>query len=169
MGKRNYKGKLEFEGEYLKGEKNGKGIEYFSDGIIKFEGDYKNGKKHGQGKDYDIKNNVISELKNGKGFLKELDENGKLKFEGEYLNGEKNGKGKEYYRNGKLFFQGEYKKGKKWNGKGYDESGNYSLFLFHFFLHLNILLHILISLYNYILSLLFFLRLYILQKILLFS
>jgi antitoxin component YwqK of YwqJK toxin-antitoxin module len=28
----NYKGKLVFEGEYLNGERNGKGIEYYSNG-----------------------------------------------------------------------------------------------------------------------------------------
>ena len=34
-------GKLEFEGEYLNGERNGKGKEYYYDGKIKFEGEYK--------------------------------------------------------------------------------------------------------------------------------
>ena len=32
--------KLEFEGEYLNGEKNGNGKEYDEDGKLKFEGDY---------------------------------------------------------------------------------------------------------------------------------
>ena len=73
-------GKLFFEGEYLNGEKNGKGIEYYSDG--KLECIYVNG--------------VIN------GIAKKYYENGALKFEGEYLNGEKNGKGKEYYENGAL-------------------------------------------------------------------
>jgi len=35
---------LEFEGEYLNGEKNGKGIQYFR-GKLDFEGEYLNGKK----------------------------------------------------------------------------------------------------------------------------
>ena len=37
-----YKGKLSFEGEYLKGQKNGKGKEYY-DGELSFEGQYLNG------------------------------------------------------------------------------------------------------------------------------
>ena len=38
-------GKLEYEGEYLNDEKNGKGKEYYSNGNIKFEGGYINGKR----------------------------------------------------------------------------------------------------------------------------
>ena len=37
--------KLEFEGEYLKGERNGKGKEYNFFGDIKFEAEYLNGKR----------------------------------------------------------------------------------------------------------------------------
>ena len=70
-----------FEGEYLNGERNGKGKEYNDDGELKFVGEYLNGK-----------------IWNGK--VKEYNYyNGKLEFEGEYLNGKKNGKGKEYYEN----------------------------------------------------------------------
>ena len=65
---------LTFEGEYLKGKRNGKGKEYNQDGKLKFEGEYLNGQKHGKGKEYY--------------------DNGKLCFEGEYLNGKE--KGKEY-------------------------------------------------------------------------
>ena len=96
-------GKLEFEGEYLNGKRNGKGKEYFYIGDLEFEGEYLNGKKHGKGKEYY--------------------DNGKLEFEGEYLNGEINGKVKEYYDNGNLKFEGEYFNGKKWNGKGYNKDG----------------------------------------------
>jgi len=39
-----YDGKLEFEGEYLNGKRNGKGKEYI-DGELIFEGEYLNGKK----------------------------------------------------------------------------------------------------------------------------
>ena len=38
-----FDGKLEFEGEYLNGEKNGKGKEYEDNGILKCEGKYLNG------------------------------------------------------------------------------------------------------------------------------
>ena len=101
---------------------------------------------------YDQQKNIICEIKEGKGNMKEIDDYHNLIYEGEYLNGERNGKGKEYkygklifegeylngLRNGKvkeyyiniinkkltLLFEGEYKNGKKWNGKGYDENGN---------------------------------------------
>ena len=130
-GKRNGKGKeyflnggLEFEGEYLNGKRNGKGKEYNWDGKLKFEGEYLNDFKW-NGKAYNKLGNVIYELKDGKGLIKEYnefnedeDENeyNHLKFEGEYLNGERNGKGKQYF-NGQLIFEGEYLNGKK-NGKG---------------------------------------------------
>ena len=60
--------KLKFEGEYLNGEKNGKGKEYDNGNLI-FEDEYLNGEKNGKGKEYY--------------------ENGRLKFEGEYLNGKR--------------------------------------------------------------------------------
>ena len=41
-------GKLEFEGEYLNGERNGKGKEYYN-GKLEFEGKYLNGKRNGKG------------------------------------------------------------------------------------------------------------------------
>ena len=37
--------KLEFEGEYLNGKRNGKGKEYARDGTLKFEGEYLNGER----------------------------------------------------------------------------------------------------------------------------
>ena len=56
-----------FKGEYLNGERNGKGKEYGYEDKLVFEGEYLNGKRNGKGKEYDI--------------------NGKLIYEGEYLNG----------------------------------------------------------------------------------
>ena len=43
---RNYynNGEIEFEGEYINGERNGKGKEFNYNGKLKFEGEYKNGK-----------------------------------------------------------------------------------------------------------------------------
>ena len=39
-------GKLKFEGEYLNGERNGKGKEYNAyDGKLRFEGEYLNGER----------------------------------------------------------------------------------------------------------------------------
>ena len=40
-----YDGKLEFEGEYLKGKRNGKGKEYYDNDKLIFEGEYLNGEK----------------------------------------------------------------------------------------------------------------------------
>ena len=82
-----------FEGEYLNGQKHGKGKEYYDNGRIKFEGEYLNGKRW-NGIGYNTRNNKVYELINGYGLVKEYYDNGKLKFEGEYLNGEKHGKGK---------------------------------------------------------------------------
>ena len=93
---------LLFDGEYLNGERNGKGEEYYENGNSQFEGEYLNGKKW-NGEGYDKYGNLVYELKNGNGFVKEYDKfEGYLKFEGEYLYGERNGKGKEYNSNGKI-------------------------------------------------------------------
>ena len=140
MGKEfNYFGVLIFEGEYLHGERNGKGIEHycfkhnnkkyegtflngkrngrgkefnFFTGNIRFEGEYLNGKEW-NGKGYNENNEIDYEVNNGSGFIKKYDNKGILKCKGEYLNGEKNGKVTKYNGNGKLIFEGEYLKGKK--------------------------------------------------------
>ena len=76
-------GELIFEGEYIKGVRNGKGKEYrvskdHGSELI-FEGEYLNGQKwNGKGKEYDKFEHLL--------------------FDGEYLNGQKwNGIYKEYY------------------------------------------------------------------------
>ena len=127
-GKRNGKGKefyrngrLKFEGEYLNGKRNGKGKEYNANNILLFEGEYLNGKKW-NGKAYNG-NNIINEIKNGTGFMKDYDNDWQinLEFEGEYINGERYGKGKEYDSlDHQLIFEGEYLNGEKWNGKFYN-------------------------------------------------
>ena len=134
-GERNGKGKeydfngvLDFEGEYLNDKRNGKGKEYWGDGKLMFEGEYLsnfkikgkyyiNGKLEFEGefrynnkwngKGYDENGNVIYELINGNGKVKEYDDNGILEFEGEYLNGKRNGKGKKYLGN-HIISDGEY-------------------------------------------------------------
>ena len=59
------------------------------------------------------KGNIIYELINDDGKVKEYWNNGKLLFEGEYLNGKRwNGKGKEYSCI-RLIFEGEYLNGKR--------------------------------------------------------
>jgi hypothetical protein len=112
LGKEYSNTDLKFEGEYF-----GKGKEYyenFESDKLKFDGIYLNDKKW-EGKGYDLSNNIIYELKNGKGYIKEYNfNNNKIEFEGEYLNGEKNGKAKEYYyKTGQLKFEGEYLNNKR--------------------------------------------------------
>ena len=57
--------------------------------------------------------NVIYELINGKGTVREYNYQG-LVYEGEYLNGKRHGKGKEYnYNSGKLEYEGEFDNGER--------------------------------------------------------
>ena len=110
-------GALIFEGEYKNWGINGKGKEYyyFNNNLL-FEGEYINGKKW-NGKGYDgWNNNIIYELKNCIGIIKDFYDNGNLEFEAVYLNGEENGEGKlyydnrkEYYINDNLKFEGKWK------------------------------------------------------------
>ena len=116
-----------FEGEYLNGERSGKGKEYYKDGKLRFDGEYLNNKEL-IGTRYDNNGNIIFKLENninGKG--KEYSYFGLLIFEGEYLNGKKNGKGKEYFNDENfniVIFEGEYRNDLKWNGIGYDPLNN---------------------------------------------
>jgi len=92
---------LEFEGEYINGERNGKGKEYFSEDNLEYEGEYLNGKRHGHGKEYD--------------------DFGELLYEGEYFKGQRHGKGKGmifYLSEDDIEFEGEYLNGKIWKGIG---------------------------------------------------
>ena len=110
--------------------------------ILEYEGEYSFIRKL-NGKGYDENHNIIYELKNGKGKVKEYNDNGKLNYEGEYLygqengigkgydycgkleydgeyfNGKENGLGKKYDNEGNIIFEGEFLNGEKWNGKGY--------------------------------------------------
>ena len=123
----NYKGQPSFEGEYINGKRNGKGKEYFEgnlifegeylydhkikgkeyvNGKIEFEGEYLYDKKW-NGKGYDEYGNILYELNNGNGKVKEYLNDGSIQFDGEYLNGKKNEKCEEYNYIGKLEFEGE--------------------------------------------------------------
>ena len=69
---------------------------FYVNSKLEYEGDYLYNKKF-NGKGYDENGNVIYELINGNGEVKEYDdETGELIFEGEYLNG-KRGKEKVEY------------------------------------------------------------------------
>ena len=150
-GEKNGKGKeyyfdnqLKFEGEYLCGKKHGIGTKFNDSGEVIFKGEYlydlkKKGReyingrleyegdyfldKKWNGKGYDIDGNIIYEIINGNGEVKEYDNyNGILIFEGRYLNGKRSGKGKEYFCNGKIKYEGEYLNGKKHgNGLEYEK------------------------------------------------
>ena len=61
---------LKFEGEYLNGERNGKGKEYYDNGDLKFEGEYLN-EKIWNGKIYNPQGVVECGIKEGKGYIKE--------------------------------------------------------------------------------------------------
>ena len=110
-------------------EKKGKIYKNYDD--LYFADEYLNDLEW-NGKIYDLDDNIIYDLKNGKkidnyeveylnGKGKEYYKSGELKFEGEYLCGRKHGKGKEYYERGKLKFEGEYLYGRKCGkGKDYD-------------------------------------------------
>ena len=79
-------GKLFFEGEYLYDYKL-KGKQYKNE-KLEYEGEYLYYKKF-NGKGYDENGNIIYELINGNGKVKEYNIYGNLIFEGEYLNGKK--------------------------------------------------------------------------------
>ena len=117
---------IKYRGQYLNGERNGKGIEYNYNNNILFEGEYLNGKRW-NGK---LKTKYGEfELNKGKGFIKEINYKDYYTFEGEYLNGKRNGKGKEYdYYNDNLIFEGEYFQGIRWKGTEYEY--NYEKLIF---------------------------------------
>ena len=126
-------GGLKFEGQYLNGERNGKGVFYYKKGTIKFEGEFYKGNRW-NGKGYNPQGEEKYQIINGKGFIREYKENGLILFEGQYINGEITGKGREYdfqielYKNNKnsgnvqlvikgiYIFEGIYLNGKR-NGK----------------------------------------------------
>ena len=134
-----YEGNFAFEGEYKSGKRHGVTKTYDKDNKLNFDGvylydkkrrgkEYTNGKLEYEGeylfdakwngKGYDENGNLLYEINNGNGKIKEYsDYNGKLIFDGEILNGKRTGKGKEYNPMGELTFEGEYLKGKR-NGKG---------------------------------------------------
>ena len=87
---------------------------------MEFEGEFLYDNKF-NGKGYDQDGNIIYELINGNGKVKEYWVIGDILFEGEYLNGKKNGKGKECYFRNILLYEGEFlneKRHGKW--KEYD-------------------------------------------------
>ena len=82
-GKEFFQGKVEYEGIFMNGKREVEGVEYYSNGNIEYSGGFKNGERNGDGKLYDLNENLV--------------------YEGEFNCGNWNGKGKEY-NNGKLIF-----------------------------------------------------------------
>ena len=121
-GKLYVNNKLEYEGEFLYNNKwSGKG--YDENGNIIYELINGNGhvKEYLEIYDYavlEFEGEYLNGKRNGKG--KEYNNyNGLVSFEGEYLDGDRNGKGKEYYDNGNLKFEGEYENHSRKKGKVY--------------------------------------------------
>ena len=78
---------MKFEGEYLYGKKiKGK---FYIKGRLEFDGKFLYDRKW-NGKGYDEHGNIIYELNNGDGKVKEY-KFGNFEFEGEYLKGKKHG------------------------------------------------------------------------------
>jgi hypothetical protein len=109
-----------YEGNFLNGEKNGKGTQVFSSGA-RFEGNFLNDKKSGKGTyTFEDGSKYIGDFLDGKlngnGILYYA--NGLKEYEGYWLNGYYNGKGKSYDKdNGRLNYDGDWLNGKA-HGKG---------------------------------------------------
>ena len=86
-GKEYNEGRLEYEGDYVNGKRNGNGKEYDMNNKLIFCGEFKDGKRW-NGIGYNGANNIVYELKNGKEMVKE-NNFGYLIFGGDYLNGNK--------------------------------------------------------------------------------
>ena len=90
-GKYFYENGEYYIGQWLKGLRNGKGIEYYQNGNIKYSGDFVNDNYEGNGQFFD--------------------ENGNY-YIGQWLNNLPNGKGTEYYKNGNIKYDGNFVNGK---------------------------------------------------------
>jgi hypothetical protein len=109
-------GNLIYKGELY----SGKIIKYYDDGTfskVEFEGSYLNGKRNGVW-EWNHENGQLSKkgsYLNGEksGVWEEHHENGQLSSKGSYLNGEKNGVWEVYYVNGQLFSKGSYLNGEE--------------------------------------------------------
>ena len=92
-----------YEGEFVKGEYDGKGIYYWNKEKIKFNGSWKNSIRVGKGREY---------------------QNNNLLYNGMWKHNLRNGIGKEYYKDN-LIFDGVWKDDKRNGyGKEYDTSQN---------------------------------------------
>ena len=116
----NVSGTMFYVGEFMNGERNGKGKEYLLN-ILDFEGIYKNGKRW-EGNAYDFMGQILYKLKDGKGKdIFKYDNNNYMGYEyeynGNYLNGEKSGKAEERCIQTNITYEGKFLNGKR-DGKG---------------------------------------------------
>jgi hypothetical protein len=96
-----------YEGEWLNGKANGKGIYCFKNGD-KYKGDWLNNKPNGKGIRYYLKGEKyegywLNGKRNGQGI--QYNSNGDIKYKGEWLNDKKHGQGIFYHVNGSLIEQ----------------------------------------------------------------
>ena len=131
-----YNNCLIFEGEYLNGKRNGKVKEYNSNQKLKNESEYLNDKRNGLTKtyyedgkirteeeyindklwnlkEYNRYSNLINEIKEGKGIIKEYNSNGNIICQYEFKNGKLNGKKYSYYDNNNIKSEDNYVKDEK--------------------------------------------------------
>lgn len=104
----NPNGKLEYHGEWKKGQRNGKGIKCYEDGS-EYIGEFKNDLKHGNGKEkYSNEDEYEGSFKNNQrhGWGTYKWKNG-CKYIGNYSKGFRHGKGT-YYSNDGRIYEGEY-------------------------------------------------------------
>ena len=119
----------EYEGDLVKGVKEGNGIEFYKNNNKRYEGSFKNGKHNGFGKEYYENGKILyigtflDDMYDGKNGI-EYDEDGNILYEGEFKNGKYHGNGK-LYRNGKIIYEGDFVENKL-QGKGteYNKEGN---------------------------------------------
>ena len=121
-------GKIEYDGDFIKGKREGKGKYIWEDGQY-YIGQWVNNLRHGKGIEY-YKNGTIKyvgDFNNGKleGYGKYIYEDGEY-YIGQWLNNLKHGKGILYHNNGTIWYDGEWVENKKeGNGKFTYENGNY--------------------------------------------
>ena len=114
-----------YEGKFIKGDLNGKGIFRNKDGNV-YIGDFVNNERCGKGELTTNKYNYIGDFRNnkfnGKGKI-EFIEDGSI-YEGQFVDNEIEGKGKYKWKNGEVY-EGQMKKGKMEGfGKYYYNNGN---------------------------------------------
>lgn len=119
---------------FIKGERSGKEVVYFSDGNVSFETNYKNGLKEGEELVFNENKTVKSKrvYKEGESFNGNFDESvGGMYVNQNYTNGVKEGEAIAVNEERQIVAKGVYKNGKPFNGtfieRKDDRSDNYEL------------------------------------------